>query len=99
MCRSDVMSRSREQHETAVRSLTQKYQSEMFSLNQQIAQLQMSLDEKDSQLQKMTAELRLAEDGRSNDNVRQAEIVNKLTQSLEQSQKQCRDLLNTSWYN
>ncbi len=98
MCRSDVVSRSREQHETAIRTLTQKHQSEMLDLNRQLTSLQSSLEEKSSLVDKLTAELHEFDNVKGMERVKQADVVNKLTQSLEDSQKQCRDLLNSSWF-
>ncbi|XP_063718209.1 centrosomal protein of 152 kDa-like isoform X2 [Symsagittifera roscoffensis] len=96
MCRSDMVSRSREQHETAVRSLTHKHQNELRNLNQQIVALQVSVEQKSDEVDKLASELADVEKVRSSEKVRQADVVNKLTQSLEDSQRQCRDLLNTN---
>ena len=56
------------------------------------------MEQKSDDVDKLASELADVEKVRSSEKVRQADVVNKLTQSLEDSQRQCRDLLNTSEY-
>ena len=56
------------------------------------------MEQKSDEVDKLASELADVEKVRSSEKVRQADVVNKLTQSLEDSQRQCRDLLNTSEY-
>ncbi|XP_067411899.1 centrosomal protein of 152 kDa isoform X2 [Emydura macquarii macquarii] len=93
--RSDSLQRAREQHETIVASLKQKYEEQVFSLEQKLdatnsalqeqKELCCNLRENVKQLERMLEEIKLEK----------TEIINRLTRSLEESQKQCANLLQT----
>uniref|UniRef100_A0A8C8SX28 Centrosomal protein 152 n=1 Tax=Pelusios castaneus TaxID=367368 RepID=A0A8C8SX28_9SAUR len=92
--RSDSLQRAREQHETIVASLRQKYEEQVLSLEQKLDATNSALQEQElccnlrinvKQLEKMLEESKLEK----------TEIINRLTRSLEESQKQCGNLLQT----
>ncbi|XP_069722793.1 centrosomal protein of 152 kDa [Phaenicophaeus curvirostris] len=93
--RSDALQRAREQHEAIVSALKQKYEKQVLSLEQKLDTTTSALrDEKElcknlgehvKQLEKMLEETKCEK----------TEIINRLTRSLEESQKQCANLLQT----
>ncbi|KAM7151562.1 centrosomal protein of 152 kDa isoform 3-T3 [Macrochelys suwanniensis] len=93
--RSDSLQRAREQHETIVAALKQKYEEQVLSLEQKLdatnsalqqqKDLSCNLREHVKQLERMLEESKLEK----------TEIINRLTRSLEESQKQCANLLQT----
>ncbi|NXW83134.1 CE152 protein, partial [Alopecoenas beccarii] len=93
--RSDALQRAREQHEAIISALKQKYEKQILSLEQKLdttksalreqKELYKNLEEHVKQLQKMLEETKCEK----------TEIINRLTRSLEESQKQCANLLQT----
>ncbi|XP_039346634.1 centrosomal protein of 152 kDa isoform X2 [Mauremys reevesii] len=92
--RSDSLQRAREQHETIVAALKQKYEEQVLSLEQKLDATNSALQEQDlccnlrehvKQLERMLEESKLEK----------TDIINRLTRSLEESQKQCANLLQT----
>ncbi|XP_064931931.1 centrosomal protein of 152 kDa isoform X2 [Columba livia] len=93
--RSDALQRAREQHEAIISALKQKYEKQILSLEQKLdttksalreqKELCKNLEEHVKQLQKMLEETKCEK----------TEIINRLTRSLEESQKQCANLLQT----
>ncbi|KAM9223831.1 LOW QUALITY PROTEIN: centrosomal protein of 152 kDa [Leptosomus discolor] len=93
--RSDALQRAREQHEAIVSALKQKYEKQVLSLEQKLdttksalrgqKELCKDLGEHVKELEKMLEETKC----------KKTEIINRLTRSLEESQKQCASLLQT----
>ncbi|XP_065497955.1 centrosomal protein of 152 kDa [Caloenas nicobarica] len=93
--RSDALQRAREQHEAVISALKQKYEKQILSLEQKLdttksalqeqKELCKNLEEHVKQLQRMLEETKCEK----------TEIINRLTRSLEESQKQCANLLQT----
>nr|XP_009926012.1 PREDICTED: centrosomal protein of 152 kDa isoform X3 [Haliaeetus albicilla] len=93
--RSDALQRAREQHEAIISALKQKYEKQVLSLEQKLDTTKSALrDQKElcknlgdyvKQLEKMLEETKCEK----------TEIINRLTRSLEESQKQCANLLQT----
>ncbi|XP_015267267.1 PREDICTED: centrosomal protein of 152 kDa [Gekko japonicus] len=93
--RSEALQRTREQHEAIVTALKQKYE-------EQVVSLQEKLDARCSELQEQTelcchlrAHMKQLERTLEESKLEKNAIINQLSRSLEESQNQCANLLQT----
>ncbi|XP_028402524.1 centrosomal protein of 152 kDa-like [Dendronephthya gigantea] len=93
--KSESLSRAREQHENVVMATKKRYDEDIARLKQKLDDVNNSLTWKDEESKRLHDEL--VEARKESDRVRldRAETVNRLTKSLEQSQKQNEELLNS----
>ncbi|XP_051975841.1 centrosomal protein of 152 kDa-like [Xyrauchen texanus] len=95
MCRSNTLTRAREQHDRDVAAIRGQYEDRLLNLQQKLDAQSQSLDEQAQMGQRLLDQLRQLERQREEDQVDRAFVINTLTQRLEESQQQCAKLLHT----
>ncbi|XP_017660745.1 PREDICTED: centrosomal protein of 152 kDa isoform X3 [Lepidothrix coronata] len=93
--RSDALQRAREQHETIVSALKQKYEKQVLSLEQKLDTTKSALREQKELCKNLGDHVKQLEKRLEETKCEKTEIINRLTRSLEESQKQCANLLQT----
>ncbi|XP_009070253.1 PREDICTED: centrosomal protein of 152 kDa [Acanthisitta chloris] len=93
--RSDALQRAREQHEAIVSSLKQKYEKQILSLEQKLDTTTSALREQKELCKNLGEHVKQLEKMLEETKCEKTEIINRLTRSLEESQKQCANLLQT----
>uniref|UniRef100_S4RMD0 Uncharacterized protein n=1 Tax=Petromyzon marinus TaxID=7757 RepID=S4RMD0_PETMA len=93
--RSESLTRARESHESALAVLKQKHAQEVLTLQQHLDQQRTVIQQQEEAVQRLEGRARQAEREAEEGRLERAELVNRLTRSLEESQKQCRDLLQS----
>ncbi|KAL9838238.1 centrosomal protein of 152 kDa isoform 5-T5 [Geothlypis trichas] len=93
--RSDALQRAREQHETIISALKQKYEQQILSLEQKLDTTQSALREQKELCKNLEEHIKQLEKLLEETKCEKTEIINRLTRSLEESQKQCANLLQT----
>ncbi|KAL3884693.1 hypothetical protein ACJMK2_024805 [Sinanodonta woodiana] len=93
---SETLTRARHEHDSIISGLQQKYEKEIKILKEKCDKLNQERQEKDSEIntfkQKLASAVKAAEEAQ----ISRADTINRLTQSLEESQKRCRNLLESS---
>ncbi|KAJ8393114.1 hypothetical protein AAFF_G00067970 [Aldrovandia affinis] len=95
LCRSDTLSRAREQHDRDLSALREQHQSHTLALQTNLDSLSQSLEEQTELCQRLREQLQKVEREREEEKLQRAGIINTLTQRLEESQQQCANLLQT----
>ncbi|XP_051548227.1 centrosomal protein of 152 kDa-like isoform X3 [Myxocyprinus asiaticus] len=95
LCRSDTLSRAREQHDRDTAAIREQYEARLLTLQQKLDAQSQSLDEEAQTGQRLLDQVRQLERQREKDQVDRASVINMLTQRLEESQQQCAKLLHT----
>uniref|UniRef100_A0A8C0QP79 Centrosomal protein 152 n=1 Tax=Chelonoidis abingdonii TaxID=106734 RepID=A0A8C0QP79_CHEAB len=93
--RSDSLQRARDQHETIVAALKQKYEEQVWSLEQKLDATNSALQEQKDLCCNLREHVKQLERMLEESKLEKTEIINRLTRSLEESQKQCANLLQT----
>uniref|UniRef100_A0A8C9MQI4 Centrosomal protein 152 n=1 Tax=Serinus canaria TaxID=9135 RepID=A0A8C9MQI4_SERCA len=93
--RSDALQRAREQHEAIISALKQKYEQQVLSLEQKLDTTQSALREQKELCKNLGEHVKQLEKLLEETKCEKTEIINRLTRSLEESQKQCANLLQT----
>ncbi|XP_067999878.1 centrosomal protein of 152 kDa isoform X6 [Melanerpes formicivorus] len=93
--RSDALQRAREQHETIISALKQKYEKQVLSLEQNLDATKSALCEQKELCKNLGEHVKQLEKTLEETKCEKTEIINRLTRSLEESQKQCANLLQT----
>ncbi|XP_063025813.1 centrosomal protein of 152 kDa isoform X4 [Melospiza melodia melodia] len=93
--RSDALQRAREQHEAIISALKQKYEQQVLSLEQKLDTTQSALREQKELCKNRGEHVKQLEKLLEETKCEKTEIINRLTRSLEESQKQCANLLQT----
>ncbi|XP_068266852.1 centrosomal protein of 152 kDa [Nyctibius grandis] len=93
--RSDALQRAREQHEAVISALKQKYEKQVLSLEQKLDTTKSALREQKELCKNLGERVKQLEKRLEETKCEKAEIINQLTRSLEESQKQCANLLQT----
>uniref|UniRef100_A0A8C3JHP6 Centrosomal protein 152 n=1 Tax=Calidris pygmaea TaxID=425635 RepID=A0A8C3JHP6_9CHAR len=87
--------RAREQHETIISALKQKYEKQVLSLEQKLDTTKSALQEQKELCKNLGEHVKQLEKMLEETKCEKTEIINRLTRSLEESQKQCANLLQT----
>ncbi|XP_016406582.1 centrosomal protein of 152 kDa-like [Sinocyclocheilus rhinocerous] len=95
LCRSDTLTRAREQHDRDMVAIREQYEAKLLTLQQKLDAQSQSLNEQVEAGQRLLDQVRLLERQREEDQVDRASVINTLTQRLEESQQQCAKLLHT----
>uniref|UniRef100_A0A8C1NGC6 Centrosomal protein 152 n=1 Tax=Cyprinus carpio TaxID=7962 RepID=A0A8C1NGC6_CYPCA len=95
LCRSDTLTRAREQHDRDVAAIREQYEAKLLTLQQKLDAQSQSLNEQAEAGQRLLDQVRLLERQREEDQVDRASVINTLSQRLEESQQQCAKLLHT----
>ncbi|XP_009978768.1 PREDICTED: centrosomal protein of 152 kDa [Tauraco erythrolophus] len=93
--RSDALQRAREQHEAIISALKQKYEKQVLSLEQKLDTTKSALREQKELCTNLGEHVKQLEKMLEETKCEKTEIINRLTRSLEESQKQCANLLQT----
>ncbi|XP_019622314.1 PREDICTED: centrosomal protein of 152 kDa-like [Branchiostoma belcheri] len=92
---SETLSRARDQHEAVVSTLQQRYEQEALQLKEKVDETAAALEQEREEVEKLQRELQETRKAAEEAHFERAEVMNRLTRSLEDSQKQCRELLQT----
>ncbi|XP_061856202.1 centrosomal protein of 152 kDa isoform X5 [Colius striatus] len=93
--RSDALQRAREQHEAIVSTLKQKYENQVLALEQKLDTTKSALREQQELCKNLGEHVKQLEKMLAETKCEKTEIINRLTRSLEESQKQCANLLQS----
>ncbi|XP_065052034.1 centrosomal protein of 152 kDa-like [Rhopilema esculentum] len=93
MNRADSLSKMRSQHETIMATLRQKHEEEILLLKEKLDDTRKELNWKTEDVNRLQDEMQSAKKYITQLKVESAETVNKLTESLEQSQHRLRGML------
>uniref|UniRef100_W5LW21 Centrosomal protein 152 n=1 Tax=Lepisosteus oculatus TaxID=7918 RepID=W5LW21_LEPOC len=95
LCRSDTLTRAREEHNRVLAALREKHDEKVLALQQTLDAQNQALEEQKDICQKLQDHVKRLERQQEEDRVEKAEVINRLTKSLEESQQQCANLLQT----
>ncbi|XP_038669375.1 centrosomal protein of 152 kDa isoform X1 [Scyliorhinus canicula] len=95
LCRSESLTRAREQHETVINALKQKHEKSVLVMQQTLDATGIILEEQKDNSKRFEEQVKQLQRQQEETKLEKAEIINGLTKSLEASQQQCRDLLQT----
>ncbi|KAH3868136.1 hypothetical protein DPMN_031276 [Dreissena polymorpha] len=93
---SDTLTRARHDHDTVVCGLQKKYETEIKHLQEHVEKLKDTVQEKSEECRLLKQKLADSIQASESAQITRAETINRLTQSLEESQKRCRNLLEDS---
>ncbi|KAH3868059.1 hypothetical protein DPMN_031195 [Dreissena polymorpha] len=93
---SDTLTRARHDHDTVVCGLQKKYETEIKHLQEHVEKLKDTVQEKSEECRLLKQKLADSIQASESAQITRAETINRLTQSLEESQKRCRNLLEAS---
>ncbi|XP_030587523.1 centrosomal protein of 152 kDa isoform X2 [Archocentrus centrarchus] len=96
LCRSDTLSRAREQHDRDLAVIKEQHEAALLALQQKLDSSSQALNEQLDVGQKLREHVKLLERQREEEQLERARVVNALTQRLEESQQQSAKLLQTS---
>ncbi|XP_041853024.1 centrosomal protein of 152 kDa isoform X2 [Melanotaenia boesemani] len=96
LCRSDTLSRAREQHDRDLAIMKEQHEAALLALQQKLDSDSQALSELTDVNQRLQERVKLLERQREEDQLERARVINSLTQRLEESQQQCAKLLQTN---
>ncbi|XP_044048971.1 centrosomal protein of 152 kDa isoform X2 [Siniperca chuatsi] len=96
LCRSDTLSRTREQHDRDLTVIKEQHEAVLLTLQQKLDSTSQALNEEIDVGQRLREQVKQLERQREEEQLERARIVNTLTQRLEETQQQCAMLLQTS---
>ncbi|ELV10637.1 Centrosomal protein of 152 kDa [Tupaia chinensis] len=92
---SESLQRAREQHESIVMGLKQKYEEQVLSLQKNLDATVTALKEQEDICCHLKDQVKQLERHQEATKLEKTEIINRLTRSLEESQQQCAHLLQS----
>ncbi|XP_058440767.1 centrosomal protein of 152 kDa isoform X3 [Marmota monax] len=92
---SESLQRAREQHESIVMGLTKKYEEQVSSLQKKLDSTVAALKEQEDICSHLKDHVKQLERSQEAAKLEKTEIINRLTKSLEESQGQCAQLLQS----
>lgn len=92
---SESLQRSREQHESVVMGLTKKHEEQVLSLQRKLDATVTALKEQEDICCHLKDQVKELERNQEATKLEKTEIINRLTRSLEESQKQCANILHS----
>uniref|UniRef100_A0A3B4Z0V9 Centrosomal protein 152 n=1 Tax=Stegastes partitus TaxID=144197 RepID=A0A3B4Z0V9_9TELE len=96
LCRSDTLSRAREQHDRDLAIIKEQHEAALLALQQKLDSTSQALNEQIDVGQSLREHVKKLERQREEEQLERARVVNALTQRLEESQQQCAKLLQTN---
>ncbi|XP_036910483.1 centrosomal protein of 152 kDa isoform X2 [Sturnira hondurensis] len=93
--RSESLQRAREQHESIVMGLTKKYEEQVSSLQEKLDATVAALKEQEDICCHLEDKVKQLERNQEAAKLEKTETINRLTRSLEESQRQCANLLHS----
>ncbi|XP_031688855.1 centrosomal protein of 152 kDa isoform X2 [Oncorhynchus kisutch] len=95
LCRSDSLSRLREQHDRDLTVVREQHDAKLLALQQRLDTCDQALEEQAGVVQGLRDQVRQQDRRREEEQVERAGVINTLTQRLQESQQQCAKLLQT----
>nr|XP_057943335.1 centrosomal protein of 152 kDa isoform X2 [Doryrhamphus excisus] len=95
LCRSDTLSKTREQHDRDVAAIKEKHEAAVLALQHKLDSMSQALSEQVDMGQRLREQVKHLERQREEEQLERARVVNALTRQLEESQQQCAKLLQT----
>uniref|UniRef100_A0A4W5LDZ5 Uncharacterized protein n=1 Tax=Hucho hucho TaxID=62062 RepID=A0A4W5LDZ5_9TELE len=95
LCRSDSLSRVREQHDRDLTVVREQHDAKLLVLQQRLDACTQALEEQGEVVRCLRDQVRQQERRREEEQVERAGVINALTQRLQESQQQCAKLLQT----
>ncbi|XP_045865746.1 centrosomal protein of 152 kDa isoform X4 [Meles meles] len=92
---SESLQRAREQHESIVMGLTKKHEEQVVSLQRKLDATVTALQEQEDICCHLKDQVKELERNQEAMKLEKTEIINRLTRSLEESQKQCANFLHS----
>ncbi|XP_039073983.1 centrosomal protein of 152 kDa isoform X1 [Hyaena hyaena] len=92
---SESLQRAREQHDSIVMGLTKKHEEQVLSLQRKLDATVTALKEQEDLCCHLKDQVRQLERNQEAIKLEKTEIINRLTRSLEESQKQCANFLHS----
>uniref|UniRef100_A0A8C7EVF1 Centrosomal protein 152 n=1 Tax=Neovison vison TaxID=452646 RepID=A0A8C7EVF1_NEOVI len=92
---SESLQRAREQHESIVMGLTKKHEEQVVSLQRKLDATVTALKEQEDICCHLKDQVKELERNQEAMKLEKTEIINRLTRSLEESQKQCANFLHS----
>ncbi|XP_070260794.1 centrosomal protein of 152 kDa [Myotis yumanensis] len=92
---SESLQRAREQHESVVAGLTNKYEEQVLSLQNKLDATVAALKEQEDICCHLKDKVKQLERNQEATKLEKTEMINRLSRSLEESQKQCANLLHS----
>uniref|UniRef100_A0A3Q2D3X5 Centrosomal protein 152 n=1 Tax=Cyprinodon variegatus TaxID=28743 RepID=A0A3Q2D3X5_CYPVA len=89
LCRSDTLSRTREQHDRDLATMKEQHQAALLALEQKLDSTSQAFNDQIDVSKKLQQQVKQLERQREEEQLERARIVNSLTQRLEESQQQC----------
>ncbi|XP_036964247.1 centrosomal protein of 152 kDa isoform X5 [Acanthopagrus latus] len=96
LCRSDTLSRAREQHDRDLTVMKEQHDAALLTLQLKLDSNSQALNEQIDVCQGLREQVKQLERQREEEQLERARVINALTQRLEESQQQCAKLLHTS---
>ncbi|XP_047196007.1 centrosomal protein of 152 kDa isoform X3 [Hippoglossus stenolepis] len=96
LCRSDTLSRVREQHDRDLTIIREQHDVALLTLKQKMDSSSQALHEQTDFSQRVREQVKQLECQREEEQLERARVINGLTQRLEESQHQCAKLLQTT---
>ncbi|XP_070827789.1 centrosomal protein of 152 kDa [Chaetodon trifascialis] len=96
LCRSDTLSRAREQHDRDLAVIKERHDAALLTLQQKLDSTSQALNEQIDVGQRLREQVKQLEHQREEEQLERARVINALTQRLEESQQQCAKLLQTN---
>uniref|UniRef100_A0A3B4X9K2 Centrosomal protein 152 n=1 Tax=Seriola lalandi dorsalis TaxID=1841481 RepID=A0A3B4X9K2_SERLL len=96
LCRSDTLSRAREQHDRDLTIIREQHELALLALEQKLDSASQALSEQTDVGLRLREQVKQLERQREEEQLERARVINALTQRLEESQQQCAKLLQTS---
>ncbi|XP_071098914.1 centrosomal protein of 152 kDa-like [Haliotis cracherodii] len=93
---SDSLARARNQHEAVVSSMQQKFDKEVLDLKEKLDIANETINQKNTDISCLRQQVNQLTQVSEKSQISRAETINRLTQSLEESQKRCQSLLETA---
>ncbi|KAL0968675.1 hypothetical protein UPYG_G00270060 [Umbra pygmaea] len=95
LCRSESLSRVREQHDRDLTVVREQHDAQLLGLQQRLDSSSQALEEQADVVERLQGQLREQGRRREEEQLERAGVINTLTQRLEDSQRQCASLLQT----
>ncbi|XP_041075313.1 centrosomal protein of 152 kDa-like isoform X2 [Polyodon spathula] len=95
LCRSESLTRAREQHESILTALKEKHEDKVLALQQKLDAQSHALEEQKEICHRLQEQIKQQERQQEEAKLEKVEIINRLAKSLEESQQQCTNLLQT----
>ncbi|XP_041083033.1 centrosomal protein of 152 kDa-like [Polyodon spathula] len=95
LCHSESLTRARVQHKSILAALKEKHEDKVLALQQKLDAQSHAVEEQKEICHRLREQIKQQERQQEEAKLEKVEIINRLTKSLEESQQQCTNLLQT----